>query len=209
MTKDIQVAADVIASGRVVAFPTGTSYGLAADALQGHALQRLRNLKGRDVEKTFTIFLRENVWNEFLQLTDDERNFLHKHKNQAITLLVKPVPAFEYLAQDGRIGLRVIDHPVMESLAQAVSVPLTATSANISGTPACYDIECIQQNFPGLLDPADTRHGDITRAGHTTYDLSLGAILDAGVLPTEGVSTIIRLADDGAPVIIRPGNVTV
>lgn len=204
MTKEVAAAVHIITEGRVVAFPTGTSYGLAVDALQGHALQRLRNLKGRSREKTFTIFLQPKLWDVYLNLTEKERQLLEMHANKPLTLLVKPKKNLEYLSQDGRIGLRVIDHPSMEQLAQAVEVPLTATSANISGEPACHDVTCIYKYFPGILDPADTRHGDIKRAGRTTYDLSLGAVLDGGKLAQQQPTTIAKVVDSVVE-IIRQG----
>lgn len=209
LTKDISKAVEMIASGRAVAFPTGTSYGLAVDALQGHALQRLRNLKGRDVEKTFTICLRENLWDTFLDLTDIDKELFKKYTGKAVTVLVSPKSALEHLAHKGRVGLRIADHPVMQQFVNACDVPITATSANISGQPPCYIPECITKSFPGLLDPEDTRHGDIRRAGHTTYDLSLGAILDVGQLTTKGASTIIQAGKDGKIEVVRQGNVEI
>ncbi len=189
-TTDVQKVIPYIQEGRVVAFPTGTSYGLAADALQGHALQRVRNLKKRPAEKTFTIFLDPKLWNRYLDLKESEEKFLTRYANTALTLLVKPKESLMYLAQDGLIGVRVIDHPMMAEFAEYAGVPLTATSANISGEPACYDGDCIEKSFPGKIG--------------TTYDLSLAAILDAGTLRPGLISTIIKL-QDGSVEIIRQG----
>lgn len=187
---DIGQAVRFIREGRVTAFPTGTSYGLACDALQGHALQRLRNLKNRPAEKTFTIFLDTNLWDEFLDVKNEEREILSRYANTALTLLVKPKKSLAHLAQDGVVGLRVIDHPMMQELAQTAGVPLTATSANISGDPACYDTACIETSFPGKVG--------------TTYDLSLACILDGGNLQEGLVSTIAKL-DNGKLEVVRQG----
>ena len=201
--RDISEATRFIHEGRIVAFPTGTSYGLAADVLQGNALQRLRNLKKRPEEKSFTVFMSENIWQEHLNLTNAEQEFLNGNKNRPITLLVKPNQSLKHLAQDGRhtgeprpigagrIGLRVIDHPLMQKLADEANTPLTATSANIAGEKPCRDLKCILTSFPGKID-------------ETTYDLSLAAILDDGTLPKSKPSTIIKLYK-GKPNIIRPG----
>jgi len=190
-TKRIKEAAIVLQQGRVVAFPTGTSYGLAVDALQGHALQRLRNLKKRPEEKTFSIFMSEKFWPKFLKLSEAEKDFLKKYANKPLTLLVAAQPDLEHLAQDGRIALRVIDHPMMQELANEVDVPLTATSANISGQEACYSPVEIEKAFPGKLD-------------ETTYDLSLGCILDGGILSQKEPSTIVELNGEKIK-IIRQG----
>lgn len=190
-TQDIRKVIDVLHTGRVAAFPTGTSYGLAADALQGHALQRLRNLKERPEEKTFTVFLDESKWDQFFHLTLAEKDFLAAHANSPLTLLVKPRPALEHLALEGRVGLRVIDHPTMRELAQGYLSPLTATSANVSGHDSSFSPERIRQEFPGRVD-------------ETTYDLSLALILDVGELPPSKPSTIVRLEGKEATTV-RPG----
>lgn len=209
ITSDIQAAIATIKSGRVVAFPTGTSYGLAADALQGHALQRLRNLKMRPQEKTFTVFMQPALWHTYLNLTSEETDFLQAHDNQAITLLVEPRQPLMHLQQQGRLGLRVIDHPIMQALAESLNVPLTATSANVSGQSACHDMVCLAKSFPGkLTNELLTVHEDHEPRGSagTTYDLSLGCILDGGTLPPSKPSTIVKL-EGHHPIIVRPGKV--
>jgi L-threonylcarbamoyladenylate synthase len=190
-TTNIDDVAQFIVQGRVVAFPTGTAYGLAVDALQGHAIQRLRNLKQRPQEKTFTIFLDQSLWDEYLDITNEEKNLLTRYANTALTVLVKPKESLMHLAQDGVIGLRVIDHLMMRDLAERAQVPLTATSANISGQVACYDVASIEKSFPGRIG--------------TTYDLSLAAILDGGDLRQGTQSTIVKIKN-GNLEIVRQGS---
>lgn len=207
VTTDITQAASIIRQGRIVAFPTGTSYGLAADALQGHALQRVRNLKHRNTDKSLTVFMDPSLYDAHLELTDAEKDFIAKNIGKAITLLVKPKPSLEHLAQDGRIGLRFIDHPMMEALAKAIDVPLTATSANVSDKPSCFNIACVESSFPGLLTDellAWYEPEGIAGAKDTTYDLSLGCILDGGTLPVSEPSTIIKI-EDGKISTVRQG----
>lgn len=201
VTHDINVALPYIASGRVVAFPTGTSYGLAVDALQGHALQRLRNLKKRPSEKTFTICAKQELWPEYFAITPAEHKLLEEVKNQAVTILLVPKEPIAHLAQDGLVGLRMIDHPIMQAFMDALNVPVTATSANVSGENACQDIACIEKYFPGLLDDSDPL---LHRAGATTYDLSLACVLDGGLLPQSEPSTILKVIDNKIE-IVRQG----
>ncbi len=191
VTTDIARAASIIREGRVAAFPTGTSYGLAADVLQGYALQRLRNLKGRPPEKTFTVFMRTELWKKFLAVTAAERKLLQRMHNKPLTLLVRPQEGLTHLAQEEYIGLRVIDHPLMEQLAETLDVPLTATSANKTGQQPCSTPACVQQTFPW-------------QQGESTYDLSLGCILDGGELPNRKPTTIARLNGNNV-IIVRQG----
>ncbi|MEX1112240.1 MAG: L-threonylcarbamoyladenylate synthase [Candidatus Andersenbacteria bacterium] len=198
---DIEEAVRLVQEGRVVAFPTGTSYGLAADALQGHALQRVRNLKQRPEEKTFTVCLNEDRWDEFFEISADERAFLTTHAGRSFTLLLSPKEPLKHLAQDGRVGLRMVDHPTMEEFVRAAQVPLTATSANIAGGIPSASPQEVQDTFSWLLDPSDKL---IQRAGPTTYDLSLAAILDGGTLEPDKQSTIVRHVE-GKWQVVRQG----
>ena len=99
-----------------------------------------------------------------------------------------------HISHNGRVGLRAIDHPMMQALASAVRRPITATSANIAGQESSYSPEEIEQAFPG-------RDG-------TTYDLSLGCILDGGQLTRGMASTIIKL-ENGERRIIRQGSLMI
>ncbi len=190
-TTDISKAVKVIQEGRVVAFPTGTSYGLAVNALFGHGLQRLRNIKKRPQEKTFSVFMKDSLWDTYLTITDKEKDILHQFSHTALTLLVRPKPQLEHIAQDGLIALRVIDSEIMQQLADSTNLPLTATSANISGEDAIYNPDEIETAFPG-------KDG-------TSYDLSLGCILDGGNLQPGNISTVAKY-EKGEFTIIRQGS---
>lgn len=207
ITKDTSIAAKFLAEGRIIAFPTGTFYGLAVNALEGYALQRLRNLKGRPDEKTFTVFLADKIWKEHLDLTEAEKQFLANTTNKPLTLLVKPRPSLQHLASNNLIGLRVIDHPIMQELAQKTSLPLTATSANKTGATPCSSPQCIQTTFPGLLPDDQINETDPKGASGATYDLSLATIIDDGQLLPSKPTTIARLSNSVIK-IIRPGSLS-
>lgn len=193
VSREVGRAVEVIRQGRIVAFPTGTAYGLAVDTLQGHALQRLRTLKKRLESKAFTVFLRETLWDQYFEISKEEHALLKKHANQPLTLLLRPKEPIAHLAQDNYVGLRMIDHLLMKQLAEAVDVPLTATSANISDYPPWYSPAAIQAEFPQIIDEWSL-----------AYDLSLGCILDGGELAPNPPTTIAKLVD-GQIQIIRQG----
>lgn len=204
ISPDVKLAATALRQGRAAAVPTGTSYALAVDALQGHALQRLRRLKGRPAEKSFSVFLDESAWDEFLRLTDRERAALRALAGRPLTLLIEPTPDLTHLARDGLVALRVIDHPLMAALAAALPRPLTATSANRSGEPPCFTPACVRAAFSNPL-PDDYLGEDEPRGtSGTTYDLSLATILDGGELSKNPPTTIAKI-NRGTVTIIRQG----
>lgn len=208
ITQNVSELTPSLAAGRLVAFPTGTSYGLAADTQQGWALQRLRNLKNRPTEKTFTVFMKASLYDQFLQLTGQERNLLEKMTNQPLTLLVKPASDLAHLAQDGLVGLRVIDHPLMQALADAVDVPLTATSANRQGGEPCFSPADIERVFSNPLPDDQLGEENPRGAANTTYDLSLAGILNGGELPQKPPTTIAKFVG-GTITIVRPSSLII
>lgn len=194
ITKDITQAAKFVKDGRVVAVPTGTAYALACGALQGHALQRLRIIKQRPQEKTFTVFLKDEALLRYFEISQEEQMLWEKYRGQPLTLLLKPKTSLEHLAKNNRVGLRMIDHPGMQALADKVEVPLTATSANISGQLPAYSPAEILKQFKTTSEPLNT-----------TYNLSLAAILDGGLLPPNPPTTIAKL-ENGKIEILRQGS---
>ncbi len=86
------------------------------------------------------------------------------------------------------IGIRVPDNQVILSLAEATALPLTTTSANISGKPAPYTVEEI-----------------VEQLGETIQNVAL--ILNQGPLVTRELSTIVDLTVS-PPQLIRQGRVS-
>ena len=83
------------------------------------------------------------------------------------------------------VGIRIPDNQVILELATMTNLPLTATSANISGQPTPYSAREV-----------------IEQVGETTRNVKL--ILDQGSLPSRGLSTIVDLTVS-PPQLIRQG----
>jgi L-threonylcarbamoyladenylate synthase len=131
----------------IVAFPTGTSYGLGVNALDQVAMDKLTNLKGRSGEKAYSILLPTKNFENFVDLYNEEKNVLEKFKDKPLTLLVKPKTPLNHLAKDGRVGVRTADHPFTKGLADLLEFPITATSANHTRENPAYSIEELIKMF--------------------------------------------------------------
>jgi len=177
-------AARRLAAGEVVAFPTDTVYGLAADPLRPEALDRIFELKARPREKSLVLLLAAAAdvapWAEL----PPEAIALVAHLWPGpLTLVLRaaaPLPP-ALLGPGGTLALRVPDHPVARALARALGRPLATTSANRAGQPAPSDA-------PGVV----AELGD---------QLSL---LDAGPCPGGQASTVLTLAER-PPRVLRAG----
>lgn len=178
-------AAALIADGGVVAYPTDTLYGLAADPCQPRAVERLRAVKARPAERAIPLIAADlGSVGQAGTLTPLASRLAAGLWPGPLTLLI---PASPRLAEGiasaaGTVGVRVPASDVARALARAAGGLITATSANRSSEPATGE--------PGeLLELANW---------------GLDAILDAGPSPGGGPSTIVD-ASEALPRLVRAG----
>jgi L-threonylcarbamoyladenylate synthase len=134
-----------VAAGELVAFPTETSWGLGADARSDAALAALRLWKGRDADKPISLLVsgEADLARLGARLSPAARRLAQAFWPGPLTLVVRcEAPLASGVAgPKGAVGLRCSPHPVAAALAalalQRGVGPLTATSLNRSGEPAC------------------------------------------------------------------------
>lgn len=179
-------AAAVIRDGGIVAVPTETVYGLAADARDGAAVARIYAAKGRPSFNPLIVHVPDLAAAERLAVFDDAARAL------ALALWPGPLTLVLPLCPDAgiaaivtagldTIALRVPAHRAMQALLAATAAPLAAPSANASGG----------------ISP--------TRAEHVAASLGerVDVILDDGRTPAGVESTIVAGTS-----ILRPGPIT-
>ena len=184
----IKEAARLIRKGAVVAFPTETFYGLAALATDYNAIAKIYLLKKRGVHKSLSILIADlaELDNWIENLTSEARHLAASFWPGPLTLVFtagKRLPT-NLTAGTGKIAVRISSHPVAQALVQAVGGPITATSANRSGSPSCSScdevLSQLGQNLEAILDAGLTPGGKAsTIADVTTWPpkiLRIGAI---------------------------------
>jgi L-threonylcarbamoyladenylate synthase len=133
-------AAARIRRGALVAYPTETVWGLAADARSEAAVAALRAWKGRDAERPMSLLVSDFA--ELARLgaetTALAQQLAAKFWPGPLTLVLRCAHAFArgIASADGGVGFRCSPHPVARALAREAGV-ITATSFNRSGAPAC------------------------------------------------------------------------
>jgi L-threonylcarbamoyladenylate synthase len=182
----IQEAAKWIVNGGVVAIPTDTLYGLAADPFSAHAVARVFAVKGRSAERALPLIAADaaQVSVHLGRLSADAERLATRFWPGPLTLLVAAprTLANEVTGGTGKVGVRVPADAVARAICAAVGRPITATSANVSGQAA-------------TADP-----GQVERALGDRIDL----LIDTGATPGGAPSTIVD-ATGARPALVRAG----
>jgi L-threonylcarbamoyladenylate synthase len=169
-------AARVILQGGLVAFPTETFYGLAGEAGNEAALEKIFRVKGREEGKPLLLLAADKSWLPGLvqEVPPLAERLIDGFWPGPLTLVFKASPQISPLltANTGKIGIRVSSHPVAQALVQAVGRPITGTSANLSGQPSTASalevFQSLGDNLEAILDGGRTAGG----LGSTILDLS-------------------------------------
>ncbi|MFB6298072.1 MAG: L-threonylcarbamoyladenylate synthase [Salinirussus sp.] len=170
-------AGDAVAAGDLVVYPTETVYGLGADALDPAAVERVFAAKCRDRDDPVSLAVPDVASaTEYTAPTERERAFMDALLPGPVTVVLdrrSPVPDALTAGRD-RVGVRVPDHRGAREILRATG-PLTATSANVSGTGSARRVtdldDRIRQAAAVLIDGGETPGG-----GSTVVDVASGEI---------------------------------
>ena len=182
----INYAAGLLRSGKLIAFPTETVYGLGANALDPNAVARIFEAKGRP--NTSPVIVHISDWSMVATVVsswpDKARILAEKFWPGPLTLVLPKTPAIPDIVTAGlsTVGVRIPSHPVALALIAAAQVPVAAPSAN----PFTH------------LSPTTAEH---VRQG---LDDKVDYILDGGPCEVGIESTVLSLRGE-APVLLRPG----
>ena len=146
----------VIRSGGVIAFRTDTFYGLGADPFNPDAVQRIRDLKGREDEKPILVVISDTAQIDRL-IPDRSRAFDELTKRfwpGPLTVIGEAAAALpiELTAGTKTVGVRLPDDDKVRALVAACGGALTATSANASGQSPARTAEEAGKYFGDQLD---------------------------------------------------------
>ena len=149
-------AASVVRAGGVAAIPTDTLYGLAANPFDVAAINKLFTIKRRDLEKAIPLVAADlaQVETTIGVLPPLGRQLARAFWPGPLTLVVRAPEtlAVEVTGGTGTVGVRVPACEVTRALCAAAHVPLTATSANISGEPATHLPDDVAASLGPRLD---------------------------------------------------------
>ena len=181
-------AAGIIQRGGLVAMPTETVYGLAANALDAAAVERVFVAKQRPTWDPLIVHIASA---EMLPLAASEvpqriKDLAAKFWPGPLTLLLPRSTKIPTIVTAGRpnVAVRMPAHPVAQALIRAAGVPLAAPSANLFGRTSPTSAEHVLRDLDGRID----------------------AVLDAGETQVGVESTVLDVLRD-PPLLLRPGGI--
>lgn len=142
--------------GGVIAYPTEAVYGLGCCPYQEEALQRILELKNRDLNKG--LILIASNWEQLKPFVVElDKNLMQPIWNTwpgPVTWIFPAQPAVSnYLhGKFDSIAVRITDHPIVRALCDALAGPLVSTSANPAGMPPAKTVAEVQKYFHDELD---------------------------------------------------------
>lgn len=148
-------AADVVLEGGVILYPTDTIWGLGCDAGNEEAVQRIRQIKGRQEDKSFIILVRdEEQLKAQVQHVPEQALALIRETSRPLTVIYEGVQklADGVYANDGTVAIRVVRDAFCQRLIEEMERPLVSTSANLSGQATKGDFQSIPQAIKGAVD---------------------------------------------------------
>lgn len=187
--KAIERAAEHLARGGIVAFPTETVYGLGADTFNPTAVEAVYRMKGRPRDNPSIAHVSgpEMAATLVQSWPAEAQQLAETFWPGPLALVLPRHPRVPAVACGGRdtVAVRSPDHPCARALLAACSCPISAPSANRSGHVSATTAEHVRDDF-----------GDIR-------DL---LILDGGPCAIGVESTVLALGSE--PRILRPGQVS-
>ena len=187
--QSIQQAAELLRAGELVALPTETVYGIAADARNGEAVRKIFEAKGRPQDNPLIVHIAdmEMLKGIVSQVPERARKLAATYWPGPLTMVLPKGSEVSEVTCAGldTVGVRMPSHPVVQQVIRASGVAFAAPSANLSGKPSP------------------------TNAQDTLTDMNgrLPLILDGGECSVGVESTVVTLVGEN-PMLLRPGYIT-
>lgn len=183
-------SARLIKDGQVVAIPTETVYGLAANALDEEAVQKIYIAKGRPSDNPLIVHISDisELSTLVADIPEKVKTMAEKFWPGPLTMIMKKSGVIPSVTSGGldTVAVRMPESEYARSIIKACGVPLAAPSANLSGSPSPTNAKYVFDDMNGRIP----------------------LIIDGGKSKIGVESTVITFAT-GIPTVLRPGGVTV
>lgn len=185
----IAAAGELLRQGQLVAIPTETVYGLAADARNPEAVESIFAAKGRPADNPLIVHIaRMEDWDGLVtNVTLEARRLAEAFWPGPLTLILPAADCVPSVVRGGlsTVAVRFPSHPVAQAVILHAGCPLAAPSANRSGSPSPTNAARVLEDMQGRI----------------------AAVLDGGDSEVGVESTVVDMCQT-PPRLLRPGGVT-
>jgi L-threonylcarbamoyladenylate synthase len=185
----VHEAAKLIRAGAVVAIPTDTLYGLAANPFSEEAVLRVFAAKGRPADRPLPLVAADvgQIEAHLGRLPPRAAALAARFWPGPLTLVIAAPAGLapQVTAGTGSVGVRVPAAAVARAVSLAVGHPITATSANISDEPGTADPAVVEASLGDRID----------------------LLIDGGTTPGGPASTIVDMTVN-PPALVRAGAIS-
>ena len=153
--KDIKKASDIIKKNGIVIYPTETVYGIGANIFSNIALEKVFAIKKREKDKPVSVAVSDiKMMEDLVYIGEKERCFIEKFLPGPVTVVLKKKEKVPDLLTSGSklLGIRFPAHESTIRLIQLAGVPITSTSANISGEAPPASVDEIRISADYIID---------------------------------------------------------
>lgn len=211
--KDISAVCDILKAGGVVALPTETVYGLAANAQNKDAVKKIFAAKGRPADNPLIVHIakKEELAPLVTEIPKSAQRCIDAFWPGPFTVILPKSDAVPSITSGGldTVAVRMPSNPVINAVISGCGFPLAAPSANISGKPsptkACHVIEDMQGKIEGIVKSCDCAVGvestvvsflngevRLLRPGGITLEMLQKIV--PGIIVDEGVFNTVKKA---------------
>jgi len=185
----IERAAQLLKQGKVVAFPTETVYGLGANGLDGQAVAKIYQAKGRPSDNPLILHIanQQEVIPLVTVIPANAQVLMDKYWPGPLTVILKKTNRVPDIVSGGldTVAVRLPASIIARQLIALAGVPIAAPSANTSGRPSPTSAQAVLADLDGRIE----------------------AIIDGGLCDIGVESTVVDCTTP-VPTLLRPGGIT-
>lgn len=185
--------------GGLIAFPTDTFYGLGANPFHSRAVARIYKVKEREEDKPLLVLISSlhQVERLALEISPAAEAIIKELWPGPVTLLFtsRPHLSAQLTANTGKIGIRLPGNAFTQNLLAEIGYPITATSANISGTENAATAEEVETALGSRIDVIIDGGPAPGGKESTVLDVTLSPplIVREGAVPKEKIEAVIEM----------------
>ena len=186
--EDLKAAGEIIKNGGLVAFPTETVYGIGANGLNENAAEKIYAAKNRPADNPLILHVNDvSQVVEIGEINETAKKLFEAFSPGPLTVILKKKSIVPDCTTGGldTVAVRIPSAEIARRIIEYSGCPIAAPSANLSGKPSPTAFEHVRDDLNGRVD----------------------MIVDGGGIEVGIESTIID-STKGAPVILRPGGIT-